>query len=65
MLEQLPGEGPKTLGADKAYDTQTFVETLRAQEVTPHVAQNTARAGGSAIDAPRLKMSNVPRQLIG
>ena len=39
-----------TLGADKAYDTQDFVAGLRAQGVTPHVAQNDKRRGGSAID---------------
>jgi transposase len=41
----------KTLGADKAYDTAEFVASLRDQNVTPHVAQNTTRPGGSAIDA--------------
>lgn len=39
-----------TLGADKGYDTRGFVEELRAQRITPHVAQNTKRPGGSAID---------------
>lgn len=39
-----------TVGADKAYDTQGFVKACREMNVTPHVAQNTARAGGSAID---------------
>ena len=39
-----------TVGADKAYDTRGFVEACREIGVTPHVAQNTARAGGSAID---------------
>lgn len=39
-----------TLGADKAYDTFDFVERARALGVTPHVAQNTTRRGGSAID---------------
>jgi transposase len=39
-----------TLGADKAYDTHDFVEVTRAIAVTPHVTQNTARRGGSAID---------------
>lgn len=38
-----------TLGADKAYDTQDFVENLRKLRVTPHVAQNTTRRR-SAID---------------
>jgi transposase len=51
MVEALPGERRKTLGADKAYDTAEFVASLRDQNVTPHVAQNTTRPGGSAIDA--------------
>jgi transposase len=38
-----------TLAADKGYDTNAFVEELRQREVTPHVAQNTARRR-SAID---------------
>nr|WP_301294310.1 IS5 family transposase [Nitrobacter winogradskyi] len=38
-----------TLGADKAYDTEDFVNELRAMKVTPHVAQNTSRRS-SAID---------------
>ena len=39
-----------TLGADKAYDTHEFVELTRELAITPHVTQNTARRGGSAID---------------
>lgn len=42
---------PRTLGADKAYDDATFVEHCRVMHTTPHVTQNTARPGGSAIDA--------------
>ena len=42
--------GGMTLGADKNYDTQAHVAALRQLKVTPHVAQNTARPGGSAID---------------
>jgi transposase len=38
-----------TLGADKAYDTGNFVATVRAQQITPHVAQNTTNRR-SAID---------------
>ena len=40
----------KTLGADKAYDTKDFVAKLRQRKIIPHVAQNTERRGGSAID---------------
>jgi len=39
-----------TLAADKAYDTKEFVANLRERRVTPHVAQNDKRRGGSAID---------------
>lgn len=38
-----------TLGADRAYDTGDFVKTMRALEITPHVAQNTSNRR-SAID---------------
>ena len=38
-----------TLGADKAYDAEDFVNELRAMRVTPHVAQNTS-SRSSAID---------------
>jgi transposase len=40
----------KTVAADKAYDTKGFVKACREINVTPHVAQNTNRLGGSAID---------------
>ena len=50
MLGQLPAMGRITVGADKAYDTQGFVEQLRELNITPHVAQNHKRRGGSAID---------------
>jgi transposase len=41
MVERVPGGFPITVGADKAYDTEDFVATLRAVGATPHVAQNT------------------------
>ena len=50
MLEQLRGEHRVTVGADKGYDTRDFVAECRNLKVTPHVAQNTKRSGGSAID---------------
>jgi hypothetical protein len=34
-----------TLGADKAYDTQDFVNELRPMNATPHVAQKTDQGG--------------------
>jgi transposase len=39
-----------SVGADKAYDTRDFVETVRDMGIRPHVAENLKRAGGSAID---------------
>jgi transposase len=41
---------PKTLAGDKGYDNRRFVATLRTRKMTPHVAANTKRRGGSAID---------------
>lgn len=40
----------KSLGADKNYDTRGFVDFLRGRKIVPHVAANTKRKGGSAID---------------
>ena len=40
---------PITLGADKAYDAEDFVNELRSMNATPHVAQN-ANGRSSAID---------------
>ena len=51
MLEQIPGTRQVTVGGDKAYDTADFVAECRNLKVTPHVAQNLERPGGSAIDA--------------
>lgn len=48
--EALPGARRITLGADKKYDAREFVERCRERNVTPHLAMNTNRAGGSAID---------------
>jgi transposase len=50
MLEQIPGVERVTVGGDKGYDTRDFVAECRNMNVTPHVAQNTKRSGGSAID---------------
>jgi IS5 family transposase len=44
------GVGVKSLGADKNYDTRGFVDFLRGRKILPHVAANTKRKGGSAID---------------
>src|SRR5579885_839767 len=50
MLERVPGTQPVTVGGDKGFDTRDFVKECRNLRVTPHVAQNHARSGGSAID---------------
>ena len=50
MLDTVPGKKPKSIGADKAYDTRDFVAACRERNVTPHVACNDTRRGGSAID---------------
>jgi transposase len=51
MLEQVPGDRRITVGGDKGFDTKDFVGECRHMNVTPHVAQNHGRSGGSAIDA--------------
>src|ERR1700681_1876181 len=51
MLEKIPGTKPVTVAGDKAYDTADFVAECRNLKVTPHVAQNLERPGGSSIDA--------------
>jgi transposase len=41
----------RTVGADKLYDVREFVDVTRELGTTPHIAQNLARSGGSAVDA--------------
>lgn len=41
----------RTVGGDKNYDVREFVDVTRELGATPHIAQNLARPGGSAIDA--------------
>ncbi len=50
MLEQLAGTKQVTVGGDKGFDTADFIAECRNLYVTPHVAQNEGRRGGSAID---------------
>jgi len=50
MLQEIPGTGRVTVGGDKGFDTAEFVRECRHLGVTPHVAQNLGRRGGSAID---------------
>lgn len=48
--ERLAGRRRITLGGDKGYDTRAFIATCRELNITPHIAQNDARPGGSALD---------------
>lgn len=41
LLERVPGNHRVTVGADKLYDNESFVEGARALKATPHVIQNT------------------------
>ncbi len=51
LIDQARERGfrPKTLGADRGYDTAGCVQAMRQRRVTPHVAQNQSRRR-SAID---------------
>lgn len=46
----VPGGRRITLGADRGYDAKEFVERLREQDVTPHIAQQSRPNRRSAID---------------
>jgi transposase len=50
MLDRVPGEQRKTVGADKAYDSADFVAACRELRVTPHIAVHDKRRR-SALDA--------------
>jgi IS5 family transposase len=50
MVEQIEENKRVTLAADKGYDQAPLVKELRRMGVTPHVAQNENRPGGSVID---------------
>jgi transposase len=69
MLDVLPKSGRRSIGADKAYDTADFVAACRQRKVTPHVASNDTRRGGSAIDGrttrhPTYQLSQTIRKRI-
>ncbi len=51
MLQEIPGIERVTVGGDKGFDTADFVRECRNLRMTPHVAQNLGRRGGSAIDS--------------
>lgn len=48
MIDQVPGKGRITVGADKGYDCKDFVDDCRSLKATAHVAQKDK---DSAIDA--------------
>jgi IS5 family transposase len=50
MMEKIHGQQRVTVAGDKGYDTKDFVAECRNLQVTPHVAQNEGRRGGSAMD---------------
>lgn len=51
MLDRLPKRaGQRTVAGDKGYDTRDFVQGCRDRGITPHVACNDNRPGGSALD---------------
>jgi IS5 family transposase len=52
-----------TLGADKGYDAQAFVNELRAMNVRPHVTQNT-NGRRSAIDGRTTRHPGYARKRI-
>jgi len=69
MAERMEGSKRLTIAADKGYDTKEFVREMRGMKVTPHVAQNQERRGGSAIDGrttrqPGYKVSQIKRKRI-
>jgi transposase len=50
MIAAIPGAQRITVAGDKAFDTPAEVAEFRRMRVTPHVAQQVLRRGGSAID---------------
>jgi IS5 family transposase len=56
-LSEGPAEGA-TLGADKAYDVEAFVEELKARKIVPHVAIN-----GTVSKTGKVRKTAVPPQV--
>ena len=50
MLHEVRGPRRITVAGDKGYDHAGLVAGCRALNVTPHVAQNERRLGGSALE---------------
>jgi hypothetical protein len=69
MLDAVPDPGRRSVDADKAYDTTDFVAGCRERKVTPHVAANDTRHGGSAIDGrttrhPSYRISQISMEVL-
>jgi transposase len=69
MVAAVPGTHRITIAGDKAFDTQGEVAEFRRMRATPHVAANTARRGGSALDGrttryPGYAVSQRKRKLV-
>jgi transposase len=69
MLDAVPQTWRRTVAADKAYDTRDFIDACRERNVTPHVACNDSRRGGSAIDGrttrhPGYRLSQIVRKRV-
>ena len=69
MIAAVPGRHRITVAGDKAFDTRAEVAELRRMGVTPHVAPNAERPGGSAIDGrttrhPGYAVSQRKRKLV-
>ena len=65
MPADIPGAHQKTGGAAKGYDSKGFVAKMRRIAVTPHVAQNTSRPGGSAIDGRTTRHEGYAKSIHG
>ena len=49
LMEKIPGQQRVMAAGDKGYDTRDFLAECQNLQVTPHVAQNEGRQGGSAM----------------
>lgn len=58
LLDRLPPGQPRTLGADRGYDTRDFVSALGVRGIAPHVARDT-----HATKTGQRRTSTVPEAL--
>jgi hypothetical protein len=57
-----PARRARTIGGDKNYDVAAFVAAARDLAITPHVAQNLTRRGGSAIDGRTTRQAGYAKE---